>query len=444
MKIFLDNNFNIIKTEGSNVFGKGNNLNDRVIVIMPNDSIKQNALPLFKFKLASGRTLGAFNCSEVSYQYDENNTAYPFVLTNTILSVKGELEITIEVKLFNENLTPIRTKNVTAKAIVVDNIVLNDDILIIGNEGEIIESVRANVESLNARATQLENTLVNNETIDVDRVNGIIYGNNFYPKKSNASLGNEYNRFSSAYAHFIYADFIVDNNDVIHDSKNILDSNNVNYNQSPVINPNSILIGYFMFNNKRIDIYIPTDLISAPEKTTGKFYLVGVENQYANSNSYSNSKIYVEDNTVVSPKVITEQVTTSDVNTDYINGVEFDNIVKLENGKIPASQLPSYVDDVIDVQIDPTSDYKKAYKVNYSTGGAFTIGELVTPEHNKIYSNVDSKIYRWSGSSYVEISSSLALGETSSTAFAGDRGKALENQIGDIARILKYINDGVM
>ena len=37
--------------------------------------------------------------------------------------------------------------------------------------------------------------------------------------------------------------------------------------------------------------------------------------------------------------------------------------------------------------------------------------------------------YRWSGSSYVEISESLALGETSSTAYAGDKGKALADRL---------------
>lgn len=74
------------------------------------------------------------------------------------------------------------------------------------------------------------------------------------------------------------------------------------------------------------------------------------------------------------------------------------------NGKVPSSQLPSYVDDVIEV-----SDYASLP----STG-----------ETGKIYVTLDdNKTYRWSGSAYVEISPSLALGETSSTAYRGDRGK---------------------
>jgi len=75
------------------------------------------------------------------------------------------------------------------------------------------------------------------------------------------------------------------------------------------------------------------------------------------------------------------------------------------NGKVPSSQLPSYVDDVL----------------SYSSQSAFP----ATGETGKIYIAEDTnKTYRWSGSAYAEISASLALGETSSTAYRGDRGKA--------------------
>ena len=74
------------------------------------------------------------------------------------------------------------------------------------------------------------------------------------------------------------------------------------------------------------------------------------------------------------------------------------------NGKVPTAQLPSYVDDVLE----------------YSAKSSFPS----TGETGKIYvSTDDNKTYRWSGSAYVEISASLALGETSSTAYRGDRGK---------------------
>lgn len=73
-------------------------------------------------------------------------------------------------------------------------------------------------------------------------------------------------------------------------------------------------------------------------------------------------------------------------------------------GKVHTAQLPSYVDDVLE----------------YGSKSSFP----TTGEAGKIYvSKDDNKTYRWSGSAYVEISSSLALGETSSTAYRGDRGK---------------------
>ena len=75
-------------------------------------------------------------------------------------------------------------------------------------------------------------------------------------------------------------------------------------------------------------------------------------------------------------------------------------------GQVPASQLPSFVDDVLE----------------YTGKSAFP----QTGETGKIYVALDTNLtWRWSGSAYVEISKSLALGETSSTAYAGDKGKAL-------------------
>lgn len=84
-----------------------------------------------------------------------------------------------------------------------------------------------------------------------------------------------------------------------------------------------------------------------------------------------------------------------------------------ENGKVPTDQLPSYVDDVLE----------------YENLSAFP----TTGETGKIYvDTATNKTYRWSGSGYTEISASLALGETSSTAYAGDKGKANATAIGEL------------
>lgn len=81
-----------------------------------------------------------------------------------------------------------------------------------------------------------------------------------------------------------------------------------------------------------------------------------------------------------------------------------------ESGIIPSAQLPSYVDDVIEVD---------------------TFSNLPgTGESGKIYIVQDTNLtYRWSGTAYVEISKSLALGETSSTAYPGDKGKATTDKL---------------
>ena len=81
-----------------------------------------------------------------------------------------------------------------------------------------------------------------------------------------------------------------------------------------------------------------------------------------------------------------------------------------DNGKVPANQLPSYVDDVLE----------------YGTFNTFP----TTGEDGKIYVAQDTNLtYRWSGTRYVEISQSLALGETSSTAYPGDKGKQLSEDL---------------
>lgn len=83
------------------------------------------------------------------------------------------------------------------------------------------------------------------------------------------------------------------------------------------------------------------------------------------------------------------------------------------SGKVPSSQLPSYVDDVIEVN---------SYSDLPTTG-----------EAGKIYITKDTnKTYRWSGSTYVEISASLALGETSGTAYEGSKGKANADNIAEL------------
>lgn len=108
--------------------------------------------------------------------------------------------------------------------------------------------------------------------------------------------------------------------------------------------------------------------------------------------------------------------------TDTLNTISKDDkgvangIATLDDaGKVPASQLPSYVDDVLE-------GYLKAEDGKFYKEAAYTTA--YTPEDGKIYVELSTnKSYRWSGSTYVEIAGGVALGETEQTAYRGDRGK---------------------
>lgn len=90
-------------------------------------------------------------------------------------------------------------------------------------------------------------------------------------------------------------------------------------------------------------------------------------------------------------------------------------------GKVPAAQLPSYVDDVLE----------------FSTKDQFP----QTGETGKIYVAKDTNLtYRWTGTQYLEISQSLALGETPSTAYSGDKGKANRDALNSMpTKITSYL-----
>ena len=140
-----------------------------------------------------------------------------------------------------------------------------------------------------------------------------------------------------------------------------------------------------------------------------------------------------------------------------------------EHGKVPSSQLPSYVDDVIDGYLyDDTHFYKEKgrggyyntsdnqfyedsgfttliipvlndYYLDIPTGDIYQWNgtSYVTPtiaptringEGGVIYISVDSNIqYRWTGTAFAALGGALQLGETSTTAYRGDRGKVAYN-----------------
>lgn len=105
---------------------------------------------------------------------------------------------------------------------------------------------------------------------------------------------------------------------------------------------------------------------------------------------------------------------TNDAQVKRVEIAAANGVASLDaSGKVPASQLPSYVDDVLEY----------ASKAGFPASG----------ETGKIYVDTTTNLtFRWSGSAYVEISQSLALGETSSTAYGGDKGKAVKDTVDKI------------
>lgn len=92
-----------------------------------------------------------------------------------------------------------------------------------------------------------------------------------------------------------------------------------------------------------------------------------------------------------------------------------------ESGKVPSTQLPSFVDDVLE----------------YENFEAFP----ETGESGKIYVTKDTNLeYRWSGTQYTQISKSIGLGETSSTAYAGDKGKQIADRVAEVYSANSVIN----
>ena len=82
------------------------------------------------------------------------------------------------------------------------------------------------------------------------------------------------------------------------------------------------------------------------------------------------------------------------------------------SGHVPSSQLPSYVDDVIEGYYSNGNFYSDSAKTKKITG-----------EGGKIYTDLTTnKTYRWGGTAWVEISKSLAIGETAGTAYDGAKG----------------------
>lgn len=123
------------------------------------------------------------------------------------------------------------------------------------------------------------------------------------------------------------------------------------------------------------------------------------------------------------------------IDTTYIKNSEkgtANGVATLDaTGKIPASQVPGSMDEIIE---------------GYYYNGNFYLDashqQEITGEESKIYVDLETnKTYRWGGTTYVEISASLALGETAGTAYEGNKGKANADAIAALQEDMNGLND---
>lgn len=118
------------------------------------------------------------------------------------------------------------------------------------------------------------------------------------------------------------------------------------------------------------------------------------------------------------------------------------------NGLVPSSQLPSYVDDVIEAYA--TYDISETGKLsNIKLYSDLDHANPITGESGKIYLNITQGEppyqFRWSGTQFVDSNtSSLILGEVTGTAYDGGKGKYLSNwrkSLVDNLRFYSHIKD---
>ena len=192
--------------------------------------------------------------------------------------------------------------------------------------------------------------------------------------------------------------------------------------------------------NKAVLISTSNFFIDSLDTTQNTFNVITESIDSANMSIFSNGEndisVSVADS---SHNILTRQLATSndiralETKTEDLKNSKLDaslkgaanGVAELDaNGKVLTSQLPSFVDDVIEAE---------NFAALPNEG-----------ETGKIYVTLDdNKTYRWSGSAYVEISASLALGETDSTAYRGDRGKVAYDHATDANKISSAVASGM-
>ena len=170
-----------------------------------------------------------------------------------------------------------------------------------------------------------------------------------------------------------------------------------------------------------------------------------IENIFDNIDNHPNLKVVIENKVESTVEHILSNIDNYPIIKEKI--IQFCNeaieakrgvangIASLDgDGKVPASQLPSYVDDVLEGYYVDETHFAEKYIDDAPV--------YYTPEKGKIYvdisegTNHSGKTYRWSGTKYAVISETLALGEVTGTAYDGGKGKKTTDIVNSLP---KYI-----
>ena len=157
-----------------------------------------------------------------------------------------------------------------------------------------------------------------------------------------------------------------------------------------------------------------------------------IENIFDNIDNHPNLKVVIENKVKSTVEHILSNIDNYPIIKEKI--IQFCNeaieakrgvangIASLDgDGKVPASQLPSYVDDVLEGYYVDETHFAEKYIEDAPV--------YYTPEKGKIYVDISEdteysgKTYRWSGTKYAVISETLALGEVTGTAYDGGKGR---------------------
>ena len=170
-----------------------------------------------------------------------------------------------------------------------------------------------------------------------------------------------------------------------------------------------------------------------------------IENIFDNIDNHPNLKVVIENKVESTVEHILSNIDNYPIIKEKI--IQFCNeaieakrgvangIASLDgDGKVPASQLPSYVDDVLEGYYVDETHFAEKYIDDAPV--------YYTPEKGKIYVDISEdteysgKTYRWSGTKYAVISETLALGEVTGTAYDGGKGKKTTDIVNSLP---KYI-----